>query len=635
MVKGLAARVRRALMVCAVGMIGPLIAPMSALASTPTLTRADLRAGKDLSGAWHYSIDPYRDGLLGFHRGAAGEGHRRYDDTDVDAVTRANPNALYEYDMDRSPTATLPQAWLAHDPTLRHYQGLMWYQRRFEAAFKPGQRAFLRFEAVNYTARVYVNGKLAGEHEGGFTPFSLEVTDLLRDGANQVTLGVDSTARADGVPPPVTDWENYGGVTRPMRLVITPATFVDEAWVRLGKDGRIAATVKLDGAQAAGQAVRVRAPELGLVLSGKAGADGVAQLSAAAPRGLVRWSTETPRLYDIVVEAGEDRMADRVGFRTIETRGDQILLNGKPIYLRGISLHEEEFGENPARTITEAGARALLTEARDGLNANFVRLAHYPHAEITTRLADEMGLLVWSEIPVYWLIDFANPRTLSLASGMLADTIRRDRNRASIVFWSVANETPVGEARNAFLYQLIDDVRALDDTRLVTAALLSERKTVDGHPQMGVADPLAEKLDVLAVNTYSGWYSPDALDDLPAIAWKKTDKPMMFSEFGADALAGFEDPGLMRKFSEDFQKKYYEKTLEMAAKVPSLRGMSPWIFKDFRAPRRQHPIYQQGWNRKGLVSPTGRRKPAFAVLSNFYLKMKGDRASAPVKGQGR
>lgn len=622
MAKGLAARLRRVALICAIG----LLAPVAAAASTPTLTRADNRDGQDLSGRWTYSIDPYRDGLLGFHRGAAGEGHRRFDDVDVDAVTRARPTALYEYDMARSPAATLPAAWLTHDPTLRHYQGLMWYQRHFEtAALKPGQRAFLRLEAVNYTARVYLNGKLAGEHEGGFTPFSLEVTDLIRAGDNQMTLGVDSTPQADGIPPPVTDWENYGGVTRPMRLVITPATFVDEAWVRFGQDGRIVATVKLDGAQAAGREATVRVPELNLTISGKTDAQGVMTASVAAPKGLVRWSPERPKLYDIVVESGEDRLTDRVGFRTIEARGDQILLNGKPIYLRGISVHEEEFGEDPARTLTEAGARALLTEARDGLNANFVRLAHYPHAEITTRLADEMGLLVWSEIPVYWLVDFKNPRTLSLARGMLADMIRRDRNRASIVFWSVANETPVGEARNAFLYQLVDDVRALDDTRLVTAALLSDRKTVDGHPQMGLADPLADRLDVLSVNTYSGWYSDDALDALPAIAWSRTDKPMIFSEFGADALAGFEDPRLMRKFSEDFQTRYYEKTLEMAARAPSVRGMSPWILKDFRAPRRQHPIYQQGWNRKGLVSPTGRRKPAFGVLSKFYLnlKMKG------------
>jgi len=594
-------------------------APFSAFASSPTLTRADLREGLDLTGTWRYSVDPYRDGLAGFHRGAPGPGHRRYDDVDVDALTRTQPTALYEYDMDESPTATLPQGWIGHDPSLRHYQGLMWYQRRFEApALKPGQRAFLRFEAVNYTAKVFLNGKPVGEHEGGFTPFSMEVTDVLRASNNRLTVGVDSTPQADGVPPPVTDWENYGGITRPMRLVITPDTFIDEAWVRLSKDGKIAATVRLDGAQAANKDVRVRIPALGLDFAGKTNGQGVLNASAPAPKRLVRWSPDDPRLYDVVVQAGEDQISDRIGFRTIEVRGAEILLNGRPIFLRGVSIHEEEFGDNPARTITEAGARALLNEVKEGLHGNFVRLAHYPHSEITTRLADEMGLLVWSEIPVYWLVDFANPRTLALARSMLADNIRRDRNRASIILWSVANETPITDARNSFLYQLVDDVRALDDSRLVTAALLTDRKTVDGRPLMGLNDPLSDKLDVLSANTYNGWYSDDALDALPDMAWKATDKPLVFSEFGAGALAGFSDPTLMRKFSEEYQKRYYERTLAMARKAPTLRGMSPWILKDFRAPRRQHPVYQQGWNRKGLVSPTGRRKAAFFVLRGFY-----------------
>jgi len=606
-----------------------LLTPALASASSPTLTRADNRDGQDLSGTWRYSVDPYRDGLAGFHRGPPGEGHRRYDDVDVDAVTRARPTALYEYDMDRAPTATLPQGWIGHDPSLRYYQGLMWYERRFDApALKPGQRAFLRFEAVNYTAKVYLNGKSVGEHEGGFTPFSLEVTDVLRANDNQITVGVDSTPQADGVPPPVTDWENYGGITRPMRLVITPATFVDEAWVRLTKDGRIAATVTLDGARAANQEVHVRVPELGLDISGRTDAAGVLNAFAAAPRSLVRWSPDTPKLYDVLVQTSEDRLADRVGFRTVETRGGEILLNGNPIFLRGVSMHEEEFGDNPTRTITEAGARALLAEVKQGLHGNFVRLAHYPHSEITTRLADEMGLMVWSEIPVYWLVDFGNPRTLALARGMLADNIRRDRNRASIILWSVANETPITAPRNAFLYRLVDDVRALDDSRLVTAALLTARKATQGGVEMGLDDPLADKLDVLAANTYNGWYSDDTLDSLPAMTWKATDKPMVFSEFGADALAGFSDPRLRRKFSEDFQKTYYEKTLAMAAKVPTLAGMSPWILKDFRSPRRQHPIYQQGWNRKGLVSPTGRRKPAFFVLQGFYKQQEARQAAA-------
>ena len=313
-------------------------------------------------------------------------------------------------------------------------------------------------------------------------------------------------------------------------------------------------------------------------------------------------------------------LTDRNGLRTIEVRGDEILLNGRPIFLRGICMHEEELGENPSRTITPAAARALLTEARDGLHANFVRLAHYPHSEVTTRMADELGLLVWSEIPVYWRVDFANAETLVTARRMLAENIARDRNRASIILWSVGNETPQGEARLAFLRSLVRDVRALDDSRLVTAALLSSR---EGSVQT-IDDPLTADLDVMSVNTYNGWYTGDRLADLASISWRSTvRKPLIFSEFGAEALAGFHDFSTSpRKFSEEYQAEYYRQTLAMADRIPFLRGMSPWILKDFRSPRRQLGGVQDGWNRKGLISELGEPKLAFAVLAAWYAEKR-------------
>ncbi len=608
--------------------------PLAGLLPSPVLTNADSRTGIDLSGPWHYSIDPYRDGLAGFHGGAAGAGHRRYDDLDVADAMRKDPNALYEYDMQRSPVAKLPGSWITHDRTLRHYDGLMWYQRMFDAAPRPDERAFLRFGAANYTARVYLNGTFAGMHEGGSTPFAFEVTKILRSGRNQITVGVDSTRTADSVPPPATDWETYGGITRPIRLVLTPTTFVDDFWIRLTRNGRIAATVRLNGAQASDQPLHVAIPAIGFSLDGKTDADGAWSGEAAAPASLHLWSPEQPTLYDVQVTAGADVLHDRVGFRTIAVRGEDILLNGRPIFLRGISLHEEEFGENPARDITPEAARALLATAKS-LNANYVRLAHYPHSEITTRMADELGLLVWSEIPVYWLVNFANPATLITARRMLAENILRDRNRASIILWSVGNETPQSEVRLTFLSQLVDDVRALDDTRLVSAALFARRVERGGHPEMLIDDPLVSRLDVMAVNTYNGWYTSDPLSSLPSIAWRSDyDKPLILSEFGAEALAGYYDPRQLHKFSEEFQAEYYRQTLAMTDKIPFLRGMSPWILKDFRSPRRQNPIYQQGWNRKGLVSEIGQRKEAFGVLAEHYRLLATKWATSKPSGSG-
>jgi beta-glucuronidase len=391
--------------------------------------------------------------------------------------------------------------------------------------------------------------------------------------------------------------------------------------VRLTKDGRIAVSAHLDGRGAATMPLVLRIPALGLTLPGKTDAAGEWSATVAAPAALQRWSPDSPTLYDVQIAARQDMWKDRVGFRTIAVKGDDILLNGKPIFLRGVALHEEEFGDNPTRAITPEAARALLTEVKSGLHGNYVRLAHYPHSEVMTRMADQMGVLVWSEIPVYWLVDFGNPKTLATARHMLAEEIQRDRDRASIIIWSVGNETPVTPARNHFLATLAADARRLDPSRLVSAALLVGRKEEDGKSVFTIDDPLIPSLDVMAVNTYNGWYSNDPLPTIPDFVWRtKYDKPLVFSELGAAALAGFHDPTRTHKFSEEFQADYFKYTLQMASKIPFLRGMSPWILKDFRSPRRQNPVYQQGWNRKGLESPTGVRKEAFTVLADYYAR---------------
>lgn len=598
----------------------PTPLPLATVKSSPLLVSADMREGLDLSGPWHYSLDPFRAGLAGFHGEPPDRGQQRYREMDVRKEMAADNRVLYEIDLANSPITTLPSSWLTQAPELRYYQGLMWYQRTFPVAADRKGRSFLRFGAANYSTVVYLNGQPVGRHEGGFTPFSFEVSKLLRAGDNQITVGVDSQSTEATVPPPVTDWENYGGVTRSIRLISTPDTYVDNASLELTRDGRIAVSAHLDGPQAASRAIKLHIADLPVDLAGTTDAQGNWKATVPAPRALVRWSPEQPRLYDVSITAGNDTWRDRMGFRIIEVRGSDILLNGKPVFLRGISLHEEEIGTNPTRAITPAAARALLSEIKDGLHGNFVRLAHYPHSEVMTRMADELGLIVWSEVPVYWRVAWPNPDTLATARNMVAENILRDRNRASIAIWSVANETPVNEARNAFLNTLVQDVRALDNTRLVSAALLVERSQGDKGPVMTLADPLAASLDVLAINTYNGWYTPDRLADLPAIVWRvPSDKPLVFSEFGADAKAGFHDlRAAPQKFSEEYQAEFYRKTLEMASKMPTLRGMSPWILKDFRSPRRQNPDFQQGWNRKGLISETGARKQAFDVLAGYY-----------------
>lgn len=581
------------------------------------LTAAHSREHHDLSGLWTYSKDLYRTGLPDVPGGVGRSRMQRYRDLDVASAEAAGGTEFFEYDMERGPLMSIPSAWNAAVPELRYYDGLIWFQRKFQARALHKERAFLRFEAVNYSATVYLNGKEVGRHEGGFTPFALEVSALLRPGENRLSVAVDSSHDAQSIPTFITDWDLYGGITRPVSLIYTPSTYIDDASLHLSTDGDIRGEAQLLGTDAAHQDISVK---IGTSLSATARTDanGRAVFKLSAPDNLARWSPESPTLHDIQFSTASDTLRDRIGFRTIAVQGSQILLNGKPIFLRGISMHEEEIAAKPARRMTESAARALLHEIKYGLHGNYVRLSHYPHAEVTLRLADEMGLLIWSEIPVYWKLDWDNPAVLRKALSMQAEAIYRDRNRAAIIMWSIGNETPVSSARTHFHTALAKQARQLDPTRLITAALLVERSKVNGEEVTAIQDPLINQLDVLAINSYAGWYGKDTLDALPNLKWQlPNDRPLILSEFGADALAGYRNDG-NKKFTEEFQAEYYRKTLEMTRNIPTLRGMSPWILKDFQSPRREHPIFQNGWNRKGLLSETGVRKLAFEVLAGYY-----------------
>lgn len=572
---------------------------------------------QDLSGRWTYSKDYYRTGLTDINGWVAKSRMQRHRDVDIAAEEARPGTAFFEFDLGRAPGMQIPGAWNAAEPELRWYDGLIWFQRRFDVpASKAGTRSFLRFEGVNYRAYVYLNGKEVGRHEGGFTPFVLEVTDALRAQGNRLVVGVDSRHDAQSVPGEITDWDLYGGITRPVKLIQTPATFIDDATLRLTDTGRLVGSLQLNGAQVANAPVSVQIDGLNLKAQATTDAQGEARFDIPAPATLKRWSPESPQLYAVRFAAGSDAVTDRIGFRTLAVKGADILLNGKPVTLRGVSIHEEELGSNPARRMTESAARALLNEVKTGLNGNYVRLSHYPHSETMLRVADELGLIVWSEIPVYWTVDWDNPAVLLKARRQQAETLYRDRNRAALALWSVGNETPVADNRTRFHAALAATVRELDPSRLISAALLVERE----GDTVRIADPLLPHLDVMAVNTYAGWYGNDSLADLQKLRWAlPTDKPLVISEFGADALAGHHDLGAEpRKWSEEFQAAYYRATLKMVSSIPNLRGLSPWVLKDFRSPRREHPVFQNGWNRKGLISETGQRKQAFDVMAEHY-----------------
>jgi beta-glucuronidase len=570
------------------------------------IQNASARVARDLSGRWRVIVDPYEAGYRGPHGDPWPFGFFR------DAEPRPG---LAEYDFDRSQLLEVPGDWNSQDPKLLYYEGTLWYQTRFRLEERAGVRRFLHFGAANYHAMVWLDGERLGEHEGGFTPFAFELPGAGDGGEHVLTVKVDNTRRREAVPALSTDWWNYGGLTREVSILEVPETFVREYTVGLDGPGRVRARVVLDGPRRR-QRVELRIPEAGLTVSGETDGEGRAELAAEAR--LERWAPARPRRYRVEITCETDAIAERIGFRTVRALGTRILVNDEPIFLRGVSLHEEApFA--PRRAWSEEDARTLLGWAVE-LGCNFVRLAHYPHNETMVRVAEELGLLVWAEIPVYWNIAWDHPPTLDRAKAQLGELIARDRNRCAVILWSLSNEAPASEARQAFLAELARHARALDPTRLLTSALFAHFDK-DGET-MVIDDPVGQHLDVMGCNQYLGWYygAPEKID---RVRWSSAhQKPLIMSEFGAGAVAGRHGDA-DTPFTEEYQALVYRKQIGMLRRIPFLAGLSPWILKDFRSPRRVLPGTQDGWNRKGLVSDRGLRKRAFGVLREWYRELAG------------
>jgi beta-glucuronidase len=558
------------------------------------------RAAIGLNGAWRAIVDPYETGIGGKYY----ENRKPKDKHD-----------LVEYDFDASPVLNVPGDWNMQRADLFFYEGPVWYKKSFSYRKREHVREFIYFAAANYKTVAYLNGKKIGEHQGGFTPFNFEATDSILDGENVLVVEVNSQRFKEGIPSSNTDFWNFGGLTRDVSLVELPETFVQDYVVQLTKGSlnEISGWVRLNGASQP-QQVTLEIPEAGIRKAISTNSEGYGEFRV--PSTVQLWSPETPKLYKVSLSVGGNTVTDEIGFRSIEARGTKLFLNGKPILLRGISIHEEAPFRG-GRAFSVEDDQTLLGWAKE-LHCNFVRLAHYPHNESMTRLADRLGLLVWSEIPVYWATAWENPSTLQNAEDQLRDMIARDRNRASVVFWSVANETPVEAPRLTFLKTLVDDARKLDSTRLITAAM--NHVTTPSPNTKTLADPLCESLDVIGLNEYMAWYR-DTLEDIDRTKWTiPYDKPLIVSEFGAETPYGSHGESDAR-WTEEYQATVYEHQIKMLTQIPSFAGMSPWVLMDFHSPRRLLPGIQDYWNRKGLLSDRGQRKKAFYVLQNFYRQL--------------
>jgi beta-glucuronidase len=572
------------------------------------ISNTQSRSFTSLNGKWEYVLDPYKTGSLSgipFYRNATAK-----DKTD-----------RVEYSFSKAQTLWVPGSWNFQKPELTYFEGTIWYRKTFDKIdLSKHKRYFVYIGAANYITTVTFNGKELGKHEGGFTPFSFEITELIKETDNFLIIGVNASRRADYIPAEVTDWFNHGGITRDVKLIEVPETFINNYFISLDKSTLNSKTKRINGKlELAGNALpekaRIIIPELKInqeiIINHETAVNFTVDVNQ-----LELWSPENPKLYTVILEAGSDKISDEIGFRTIETKGKQILLNGKPIFLKGICLHDENpLRKDRANSVEDA---ELVLHWAQELGCNFIRLAHYPHQENIVRLADKKGILLWEELPLYWGIRWSNPEVFKKAKEQYTELINRDYNRASSIIWSITNETAPVPERNAFLMELADYIRTIDDTRLISAACQKDQKS-DGHPDSVYTynDPIMAKLDVISFNEYLGWYG-----GLPNECRNKSfkmglEKPVIVSEFGGGAIEGFHGDSLTR-WSEEFQEYLYKENISMFDKIDGLAGMAPWILADFMSPLRQLQGVQDGWNRKGLISEKGHKKKAFYVLQNYY-----------------
>ena len=618
----------------------------------------DSRAITSLNGEWSYIVDPMNNGLPessffgGFPKNK----------------TQKTGMELIEYNFETAKKITIPGAWNAFDEKLFFYRGPVWLYKKFTHFRKVDQLTHLYLEGSNFTTKVFINGKAVGEFIGGYVPFNFNITEFLKEGENILIIQTDNRLSESSVPTQKTDWWPWGGIVGDVYLVQTPAQYILNAYLQINPKDHSKAEFKVETSNSfQNQKITLEIPELDFKQTFETNELG--QIEETIQINPMLWSPSNPKLYKVYISSKQEKISDLIGFRSIQTNGQKIYLNNNEINFKGIAMHAEPIGI-PGPAFSKQHFQQLLGTAKE-LNTNFVRAAHYPYTRHLAKLADKMGIMLWEEVPVYWNIDWDNPATLEIAKNQISRLVQRDQNRASVVVWSVANETPFSSSRMNFLSKLLLEIDLIDTSRLTTAALLSgseeqfrllvlalasqgaKSKWVEakeklifqsilakaGTPldsdtkfSLSIDDPLGELVDLISYNEYFGWYYVTFFAEqmmvgegtlrklmfeiIPEIKISSSfNKPIHISEFGAGAQYGNKTDKI---WSEGYQADLYKLQLKMIANNPQIQGISPWVLKDFRAMLRPLAGVQDFYNRKGLIDEQGNKKEAYEVLANFY-----------------
>jgi len=564
----------------------------------------------DLNGIWHFAIDQDPE----YHR------HEDY----------SRPVSLRHWEQ-----VHVPGCWNRYADRYDFYEGVAWFVREFEVeTLPPEQVAMLSFGGVNYIADVYLNGQHVGTHEGGYTAFVLDVSGAIRQGKNRLAVRVDNRHLKIRLPA-VLGWYNYGGIHRDVSLTITPCVQIRNVRITArptgdGADGSVSInttprdntlTVAARICNAAGdcvwQAERDNRAEWALPFA----------FEKAYP-----WSPETPNLYTCTVEIRNgntilDQHGCTFGIRSLGTSDQQILLNGVSTTLRGICY----LYDHPLTGV--AFDPQVVRRDLDDLHAlgvNCLR-SHFPVTDAFLDECDNRGMMLWLEVPIYCVAPpsedtgsvFAEDSVQALALQMLREMVEQAANHPSVILWSVGNECNTDHPESlAFFKACVGQVRALDDTRLISYAAL-----------YGGVGCVTDLVDIIGINEYWGWYDRISFDgstegaavlpiELPELEaclaeQSKLGKPLLLTEFGADAVPLYLSSSC-ELWSENYQAELLGTQFGVAARFPAVCGTFPFLYADYRDPSKPINNYWHGINYKGIVDYHRNRKLAWKTVWKAY-----------------
>ena len=567
--------------------------------------RNEYRQYLDLSGFWNFQIDPENRGR----------------------------SEMWHSGLDHPRPIAVPASWNGQFDDYRDFLGPAWYQTNFDLPWGwENKQVFIRCNSINYLADIWLNGQKLGNHEGGHLPFIFDLSEHIKSRNNNLIIRVDGQLASDRVPPgnitgseldffpshsenfPQTqfDFFPYCGIHRPVILYIKPKEAFEDITVITGLEGdKGLVRVAVDPDHSQFRAT-LEGPEQTYTTRG----EGEVRFTIPQPH---LWGPESPYLYNLLVEmlSGEkviDAYSLPVGIRTISVQGNQLLLNDKPIYLKGFGRHEDfpvsGRGFNPPVAIKDFSLMKWI-------GANSFRTSHYPYAEQVMSLADQRGFLVIDETPAVGL--FFNTdgldRRLALCKQYLRELILRDKNHPSVIAWSLANEphSTRPEAKS-FFQELYNLGVSLDATRPFTLVSC-----------MGVAEESFKFLDFMCLNRYFGWYQESGQIERGSqflsaeldLLYEKFQKPLILTEFGADAVPG-QHALPPEMFSEEFQTVFIEAYIQVLRSKPYVIGEHIWNFADFKTS--QGITRMGGYNFKGIFTRNRRPKLAAHRLRDIWTK---------------